>query len=284
MKAVLNATRRLRLIVGAAVAILAVGGIAVGFMSRPEPEPWRGATGQLALAGPDTIDAGELWTIEVVDALAGPTAEASLTVTGPWGSATANAKVTGEQIEVPVSLTRRSGWLLATVRSGDAVGTIGVEVRPGPAIDGTTPLAGPRSMIADTEHWTMVTSFPRDRFGNVVADGTSVDVLARHPDGAVEIVTTEVEHLLAAPRVYSRTLAGRTSLRLDVDGATGEEIEVLEVPGPPASVEIIAPTGPLRADGRQLVTVRTDDLNDRYGNELLDGTAAVVEVNSPSVA
>ena len=47
-----------------------------------------------------------------------------------------------------------------------------ITVLPLDAVDGAIPLAGPRSIVADFEHWTMVSAFPRDRYGNSVADGT----------------------------------------------------------------------------------------------------------------
>ena len=269
--------RRLVLVALTAVAIVAAGFVAIGMLSG-DSAVWVAPTEQFGLEGPETIAAGDAWNL-VVDR---PITDATLTVTGPTGSTTVELAGTFDDVTVEGYPTEQSGLLTAIVRTADGVGTASVAVEPGQAVDGITPLAGPRSMTADREHWTMVTAFARDRFGNAVADGTIVEVVARHPDGSVETVEAPVQHLLAAVRVFSETLAGRTTLRVDVDGATGDEVEVLEVPGPPVSVELIEPATPLRADGRQLVEIRSDVLVDQFGNELLDGTVGVVQLFGPS--
>ncbi len=183
---------------------------------------------------------------------------------------------------MPPESTTHSGSLLAVIRDERSMATAVVDIEPGPVVDGAIPLVGPRSMIADRQHWVMVTALPQDRYGNVVEDGTVVEVLVRHPDGSPERLTTEVRNRYAAARVFSGTLAGRTGLRLEIQGATGPEVEVLEVPGPPGEVVIEPVDAPLRADGRQLVTIRTATLTDRFGNELLDGTAAVATIVAPT--
>jgi hypothetical protein len=137
-------------------------------------------------------------------------------------------------------------------------------------------------MIADLAHWTMVTATPRDRFGNSVADGTPVTLHVRRPDGTLDVIETEVADLLSGVRVFSGTTAGRSTIRVSVDGATGPEVDVLEVPGPPAVVELIEPNLDLRADGRMLVTIATGLLEDRFGNVLLDGTAASIDMSGPT--
>lgn len=270
-------SRRLLLAFASVLAIGAAGVAAVSVLGG-EPAEWTAPSDTFDLAGPDTIEAGSAWRLAVDR----PITDATLTVAGPTGSTTIDLGGTFDDVTVDGFPTEQSGVLTAIVRTADAVGTATVTVEPGEAVDGITPLAGPRSMTADREHWTMVTAFARDRFGNAVADGTIVEIVARHPDGSVESVETGVEHLLAAVRVYSETLAGRMTLRVDVDGATGDEVEVLEVPGPPVSVELQAPSVPLRADGRQLVEIRSEVLVDQFGNELLDGTVGVVQLFGPS--
>lgn len=276
-RAVATRPRRLLLAAVGLLAVIASGAVALT-MLRAEPAVWTAPTESVRLEGPVTIDAGSAWNL-VVDR---PISDATLTVTGPTGSTTIALSGTFDDVTVEGYPTEQSGVLTAIVRTADAVGSASVLVEPGEAVDGITPLAGPRSMTADQEHWTMVTAFARDRYGNAVADGTIVEVIARHPDGSVESVDTGVEHLLAAVRVYSETLAGRTTLRIDAEGATGDEVEVLEVPGPPVTVDLEEPSIPLRADGRQLVEIRSEVLVDQYGNELLDGTVGVVQLFGPS--
>ena len=236
------------------------------------------ASGTLEIGSPGSIEAGSPWQISVdgtdLDRL---TAD----VWGPWGVRRIDAAVEDGVLEIPADLTTVSGRLSVLANSGSASARASVNVVAGRAVDGIVPLAGPRSMVADGSHWTMVTAIPVDRFGNPVTDGTPVRLHVRRPNGTIELIDTEAAHLLAGVRVFSGTLAGRSTIRVSVDGATGPEVEVLEVPGPPATVELLAPDQPLRADGRMLVSVATAQLDDRYGNVLLDGTAVSVAMNGP---
>lgn len=264
------------------VALIVVAAAIVGLRADPADPADPAAPFRIELAGPDAIEAGESWTFEVAAPEIDADATATVTVSGPWGSGDLMADVVDGTITVPGSTMTRSGVSTATVQIREGTGTVSVAVEPGRAVDGTTPLAGPRSMVADLRHWTMVSAFPRDRYGNVIADGSQVDVVVRRPDGTVERVATEVRHLVAALRVFSTTVAGRSTFRVAVDGATGPEVEVLEVPGPPVAFALAENGPPLRADGRQLFVVTTDRLVDRHGNELLDGTAAVATMDAPN--
>ena len=251
--------------------------------SGPDTPEVRGPTARLVLDGPAEIEAGESWTIEVAG-IEEPAAQVIVDVWGSWGVRRIESSIAGGSgsIEVPGGLVQQSGRISAVVSTAGAEGRIGVDVVPGPAVDGIVPLAGPRSMIADSAHWTMVTAIPRDRFGNSVADGTPVTLHVRRPDGTLDMIETEVADLLSGVRVFSGTQAGRSTVRVSVDGSTGPEVDVLEVPGPPAVVELLEPDLELRADGRMLVTITTGVLADRFGNVLLDGTAASIDMSGPT--
>ena len=209
-------------------------------------------------------------------------AVADVAVVGAWGARAYTDDLSDATITVPGEATRRSGILVAVVSTPDASGEARVRVTPGPAVDGAIPLAGPRSMVADGAHRTMVVALPVDANGNAVADGTPVGVIARRPGGDVETFTGEVHGLLAAVEVPSRTVAGQTTLRLDVSGATGTAVQVLEVPGPPIEVTLDPVTVPLRADGRSLLVLTTARLVDRFGNVLGDGTVCTLSLRGPT--
>ncbi len=269
------------------VAALLVVAVVVVIRSRggAVPQAEQAPTVELVIETPGEIDAGDDWTFGVAGRNGPITTDAAffeVHLTGPWGVRTLQLEPSDDWVvTVPGEHTQRTGVLAATVRIGDAAGTGFVDVVPLEAVDGAIPLAGPRSITADFEHWTMVSAFPRDRYGNSVADGTETIVHVRRPDGSVGEAVSEVEHLLSVVRVWSESLAGRTALRLDTTGATGPEVEVLEVPGPPVAVSVVEPDVPLRADGRMLVNLETDVLVDQYGNVLLDGTSGVVRMEGP---
>lgn len=274
---------RRRIAVIGVACCLGVVLVAAWFLARSAWRPIEvAAPTPITLEAASTVDAGAPWLVTIVDPPSGAAIEADVITV--WGARRLPTSAAGTRtITVPGELTRRSGRLTVLVRSGSGVGTIAADVVPGEAVDGVTPLAGPRSIVADTEDWTMVTMFPRDRFGNSVVDGTPVAIFVRRPDGDVEQVTSEVQALYAAARVFSQTLAGRTALRVGAGSgrAVGQEVEVLEVPGPPTEVAIEPILLPLRADGRMLVTVRTGVLADQYDNVLLDGTLAVIRLDGP---
>jgi hypothetical protein len=272
-------------VVAGAIVSAAIVSVAVWVVStRPSPAIEFATPTTIELHGAASIDAGDPWLIDVGSLPEGEPIDVDVITF--WGTRRLPPVAPGSPtITVPGELTRRSGRLSVMVRAGSGVGAISTDIVPGAAVDGVTPLAGPRSIVADNADWTMVTMFPRDRFGNSVVDGTPVTVFVRRPGGQLEQVTSEVQSLYAAARVYAQTRAGRTALRVGAGdpGATavGQEVEVLEVPGPPVEVAVELPSIPLRADGRMLVTLRTGVLVDRYDNVLLDGTAAVVRFDGP---
>lgn len=275
---------RPRLVLAAAIAAAAAIALAAVVVLWPGSESAGRArqapVSVVELAGPASIVAGEPWRI-AVDGVTDHVVDT--TVVSPWGVRRLEpGPVDDGVLVVPGELTRRSGLLSAVVIVGGVVATIDVDVAPGPPVDGAVPLAGPRSIVADGADWTMVTATPRDQYGNALPDGSAVDVVARRPGGGVDVIAAEMDSLLAAVRVTAGTLAGRTTLRIAAGGATGPEVEVLEVPGPPTDVVLVGPESPLRADGRTLTVVGTELLVDRHGNELLDGTVAVAHLSGPA--
>lgn len=260
-----------------AVAVWGVNRLRAGTDTGDE----RTQTVHLTVTGPTRLDAGAGWDLN----LSGHDGRtATVDVWGASGVRRLEVVIDGDRLRLPGDLTEQSGQLSASVSVGAATGVATVDVVPARAVDGIVPLAGPRSMVADGADWTMVTAIPTDRFGNSVADGTAVRLHVRRPDGSTDLIDATVDHLLAGIRVPSTTTAGRSTIRVEVDGATGPEVEVSEVPGPPVAVELEPPATVLRADGRTLHSITTGRLVDRFGNELLDGTSASYSVSGASGA
>jgi hypothetical protein len=245
---------------------------------RPDASPAPVIAGDvprsLAVDAPGSVDAGAGFTAVVSGAAAGDEVRLDLVAATGVERLVAIADDGSTTFEVGPASTRAAGMLHVIATTDAARGDALVEVRSGSAVDGIVPLAGPRSMIADGAHWTMVTAIPTDALGNGLPDGTLVTLHIRRPDGSVETIEGTLDDLLSGIRVWSGTLAGLTTIRVDVDGATGPEVQVAEVPGPPAAVSVEPPTVPVRADGRTLLEVTTGVLADRFGNVLLDGTSA----------
>jgi hypothetical protein len=185
------------------------------------------------------------------------------------------------RIDVPPEMVNDSGHLVLIASTGEEMGSLIVTVLPGDAIDGIIPLAGPRSMVADGQHWTMVTVIAGERFGNGMPDNTPIRLHVRRPDGTSETFDGTFTGMLSGVRVHSGTVAGLTTIRVEVGGATGPEVQVREVAGAPTPFAISTAEGEHVADGRSLFEVRTPQLLDAYGNVVEDGTAVVMVGEGP---
>ena len=176
--------------------------------------------------------------------------------------------------------TQQSGLVTLVATSGNARGTAEVNLLPGGPVDPVTPLIGGRAIIADGGHWSMVLGVPFDAFGNPVADGTPIDIRALHPGGHLEEKLVKVNHALGWTRLYSGTQAGRTIISIVAGNAHGPEGDLNEVAGWPVNLSITAPQNQLTADGRQLISLRTSILRDKYDNVIPDGTLVTFLVES----
>ena len=234
----------------------------------------------LSIAAPGAVDAGAAIPLTVqTDGAAG---EIFLLATGTFGSIPFTATVAGGEASFTLAppYTRHAGAVTFLARSGDAQAQAETRIRPGPPVDPILPLVGPRSIVADAAHWTMLVAVPVDRFGNPLADGFPVTVRAQHPapeggdpQSGVEVQTTQIERLFAWARVYSRTKAGRTFLSFNAGEAHSPERDVLEVPGRPLPFRLFAQPEVAVADGRQTVQISSEQIRDRFDNLLLDGTS-----------
>ncbi len=177
--------------------------------------------------------------------------------------------------------TRHAGLLRLTATVGEARGSTSIQLHPGAPVGPVVPLVGPRSVAANARDWSMITVLPLDQFGNPAASGTAVEVRALHPDGTLAEQTVRVTHLLAWARLRSGTSAGRTTVIAQTEAAAGPEAALDEVAGPPLALSLSAEPATLPADGRQLLTVRTSPLRDRFGNTLPDGTRVTFIVVAP---
>lgn len=233
------------------------------------------------------VDAGQPIPVEIRGA--GSEGELFLLATGTFGSVPLTATLSGGSAIVTLDslYTRHAGAVTFLARSGEREAQTTTTILPGPPVDPILPLVGPRSIVADAAHWTMLVAVPVDRFGNPLADGFPVTVRAQHPGppgsdplSALEEQNTEIERLFAWARVYSRTRAGRTFLSINAGDAASPERDVLEVPGKPVPFSLYAQPNPAVADGRQMVAITSGQIQDGFGNTLLDGTSATLLAES----
>lgn len=231
-------------------------------------------SGQLSLTLPSLSQVGSAVSIIIKAPTASDGLPVTLTAQASYGLQIYFAKFSGGQatVTLPASATQNSGLVTLTALAGSAQSSANLTLLPGPPVEPLTPLVGARSIIADGQHWSMTVVVPFDSFGNPIADGTPLEIQAQHPDGQLETQTIQVAHLLAWARIYSHTQAGPTLITAQANGAHGPESTLLEVPGWPTNLSLSAQPPTLPADGRQLMTLTTGVLRDKFGNILPDGT------------
>ncbi len=242
--------------------------------------------GELALRAPAAIQASQALTVVAERADAPEGLAATLVAQGSYGARVYRSAFARGRASFTISGedTRQAGALTLIASAGAARGQVEVAIRPGPPADPLTPLVGPRSVIADGEHQTMVLAVPFDSYGNPVADGTPVEFRILHPGGQLETHTISTTHLLAWAWVTSSTSAGRAVVTASAEGAHGPDASYTEIPGWPAPFGLLAAADGVPADGRQLVTLRTEVIRDRFGNPMVDGTLVTLSVDTPDGA
>lgn len=181
--------------------------------------------------------------------------------------------------ELPADFTRFAGAVTLRVQVDDVAAEHDVQIAPAEAIDPVIPLVGPRSIVADGQDWTMLVATPRDRYTNPVAEGTEVEIAVQHPGASQpRVLKPIVRHLLAWQRITSRTTAGKMFIGTRSGDAFSPERMVLEVPGLPVPFALTTDFPQYEADGRRLVRIDSEEIKDKYGNVLLDGTALLLLV------
>lgn len=231
-------------------------------------------TGTLPVSAPQTAPVGQPLTVTIGPVAGSDGATATLVAVGSYGTQLYRAPFREgvASIEVAQEQTRRAGVLTLAARSGTARGAASLQLVPGSAIEPLTPLVGPRSIAADGRQASMVVVVPFDTFGNPVAEGTPIKVRTQRPDELITEQEVNTSQLLAWTRIPSGTRAGRTTISVTTEQVSGPEATLLQVAGFPAAFTLSAEPDSLPADGRELVTLRTSVLADRFGNVLPDGT------------
>ncbi|GAC1637093.1 MAG: hypothetical protein NVS4B8_01470 [Herpetosiphon sp.] len=175
--------------------------------------------------------------------------------------------------------TSRSGTVSILATAGPARATTQFTLIPGLPVEPLIPLIGSKTIEADGNHWSNVTVLPVDRLGNPVDTGTPVRTRVRHPTGSTDEKLVSVKHLVAWMRIFSGTRAGRTTVGVQSRAAYGPEDTLTEYAGRPDSITVSNTPVTLPADGRSLMLLRTDLLQDRYANPVPDGTLVTFVVD-----
>jgi hypothetical protein len=240
-------------------------------------------SGELSVSAPKTAHVGEQVIVRVGPVYAPDETPVTLVAAGSYGP-----RIYRAGLEQGMALfvleaedTHYAGHVSLVACVDQARGETGMVLLPGPPVEPLTPLIGARSIIADGAHWSMIVVVPFDRYGNPVARDTPVQVRISHPGDSLEVLQLQVRHLVAWARIYSGTRAGRTAISVQSHDAYGSEGTLLEIPGWPVPFGLTASPASLPADGWKLITLGTNAIQDRFGNEIPDGTLVTFVTDMP---
>lgn len=183
--------------------------------------------------------------------------------------------------------TEHAGLLSIHVDQGSEPARHDVRIRPGPMSSPLIAVVGQRSLLVGGDSAMLVIS-PLDAFGNAVAPGLPLSVEVRRPGVGPESYEAATQNLVVGIWLGSSDRAGVgtvsvTSVALDGLLVTSQQLEFRQVAGSPATVAVVADVSatPLLADGRTLIRLRTNHLEDRFGNVVANGTIVNFLVEAP---
>jgi hypothetical protein len=233
---------------------------------------------ELSISAPSQVGTNDELTLTVEGTKAGVPVE--VTVDGGYGPRRVTVTPTSNSVEVLVPPGDRpeSGLVLVTAAQPGRVGVSTLEMTPGEPVDPLDLYLGPRTVVADTEHFTMIVAVPEDDRGNPVSNDYPVDYKVTRPNGVVEQETHPTSDLLSHFIVFSRTVTGRTRIGVEAGEAGGPERNFLEVAGVPAPFDLEVEGEIAPADGQALTVLRTAVLTDEFGNELPDGVVVYLDI------
>lgn len=270
-----------RLVTILAVAVLLAGVSRLRGGPPPPIEPFETlATETLEFEVPGSVDVGEPIPVRISGVEDAGTTH--LTVDSGYGLRVFEAPVVDgrSRFDIPAFDVPAVGVIALTASAGDATARSEITLVAGPAVDPLESHVGPRTIETTTESRTMVVVIPEDSIGNPVSDDTAVDVTITRPDLDVEGFTIFTDDLLAWRFIESQPVAGRSRVGVSVDGASSKELDFLEVAGVPDPFSLEVPEAIPRADGRSIVHIRTEQLLDRFGNVVPDGTSVFADVTT----
>jgi len=234
---------------------------------------------QLQVDLPETVEAGKPFSLTVFDIQ--PDKKIHISVESNYGkrkfvgsSTDGTFKTTIPGLDIP-----GTGQTLVQVVQGNSYSSSQLQMLPAATADPVDVYLGPRTVIADADHFVMQVAVPTDIFGNPIAEGTNVDFSVTRPELDVEEFQAPTQNLLAWIEIFSKTKSGRTRVATVVEDKHGAERDFLEVAGVPEkfTISLLDPLVP--ADGRALLRVSTGVLVDVFGNQMPDGISVTLDAS-----
>lgn len=219
-----------------------------------------------------TAVAGEPFEIRIGG---GPDGSGSVTLITAYGATSRPFELAGGAAVVEVS-TDVAGTVTILAELGVDSALAHVEVLPAADLRVDSVTVAPERAHVGPGELTLL-AFVADRRGNPAPDQTQVGLAVRYPDGSVRRVAVGSGFGLAVAMlpVGGFEGTGAASATLGQTSATAP-IQFYPAEPVPFSFEATGPVPP--ADGRSRLTVTTEDLVDRLGNPIPEGTSVVIVV------
>ncbi len=275
-----RANTRLRFACTVLISIL-LGACSV-FQSETSQTPITAVAPQLIpIEAPTELLAGTPLTVTLGPVSIPDDTQVTVLMTHSYGVRSYQTQLEGGQAEliIPASDTIRSGFTTLTAISDVHRGKHTLNITADAPVEPIVPLVGSDTIIADANHWSIAAVLAYDQYLNPVNDGTIINMRVRHPDGQLDAFQVPSDNIIAWQRIFSGTVAGKTTITVESQGSFGPEADLLEIAGWPTNFSVSAVPPTLPADGRQLVTLSTSILQDKNGNVAPDGTSVVFTVS-----
>jgi len=172
---------------------------------------------------------------------------------------------------IPQSISSKAGlidWKLLGPNqnlSGD------IYIKPKEAVNTLESYIGPPSIQAGGTDFSMLVVIPTDDLDNPLEENTLVTIKSQFLDSedSFEVFT---KNLIAFKNIYSPKALGRILIGSECKGETSKEFDINVLASNPTDFSISEHRNHNYADGNQIMTLKTSQINDEYGNVVEDGT------------
>ncbi len=176
-------------------------------------------------------------------------------------------------MQIPKSWTKRSGeYDVEFYHFNQLIEKKKFQVMPREAIGDLNSYIGPKSIITTINEPCMIIGIPTDTFNNPMMDGTQVAYNLQRPGLDIQNRSISIQKLTSNYVFNAQTLNGKTLVGINCNASYSMEKYVDEEPGWPKQIRISPIPKTLKADGKQFVTISTEQIRDALNNIVMDGT------------
>ncbi|WP_209406017.1 hypothetical protein [Pseudozobellia sp. WGM2] len=174
---------------------------------------------------------------------------------------------------IPASHIQQSGvynWQLTVLSKLLEVGEFKVLPKTEKTV-GIETYFGPRSIRAGGDDFSMLFMVPVDIYDNPLPDGTVVSI-NKQMDQEVKVITALTKNGYVWKNLFSSERAGRMLVNTSTNNIHSKELTSMISPSNSVDFKITYNRVHDFADGNQVVIFKTDQIKDRFGNTVSDGT------------